>query len=174
MLRIGRLSILYHHHRHHHHLAYTHNICLSIRCIRTTVSHLSLIASGRPIAWHRVLSHRIKKEGRKQKKRGIPHSGFGSANAAAVTLGSGCTGSSEKALVPRAFPKEPRNAGQEKKSANMRIGCLQFNPQVGDVDNNLSRADSVLLKANPDDLDLLVLPELAFTGECDILCHNRS
>jgi predicted amidohydrolase len=49
-------------------------------------------------------------------------------------------------------------------AAKMRIGCLQFSPQVGDVDNNLSRADSVLLKANPDDLDLLVLPEMAFTG----------
>ncbi|CAF3616741.1 unnamed protein product [Fusarium graminearum] len=46
----------------------------------------------------------------------------------------------------------------------MRIGCLQFAPQVGDVNNNLNRADSVLSKANPDDLDLLVLPELAFSG----------
>ncbi|OHE96354.1 N-terminal amidase [Colletotrichum orchidophilum] len=46
----------------------------------------------------------------------------------------------------------------------MRIGCLQFAPQVGDVDNNLNRADSVLSKANPNDLDILVLPELAFSG----------
>ncbi|KAH8664184.1 hypothetical protein BX600DRAFT_512245 [Xylariales sp. PMI_506] len=46
----------------------------------------------------------------------------------------------------------------------MRIACLQFAPQVGDVDNNLHRADAVLSKANPDDLDLLLLPELAFTG----------
>ncbi|KAL3425868.1 carbon-nitrogen family protein [Phlyctema vagabunda] len=46
----------------------------------------------------------------------------------------------------------------------MRIGCLQFAPQVGDVDNNLNRADSILNRANPHDLDLLVLPELAFTG----------
>ncbi|KAM5342552.1 hypothetical protein ACJ41O_013518 [Fusarium nematophilum] len=46
----------------------------------------------------------------------------------------------------------------------MRIGCLQFAPQVGDVDNNLNRADSILSKANPEDLDLLVLPELAFSG----------
>ncbi|KAJ0372588.1 hypothetical protein COL154_000321 [Colletotrichum chrysophilum] len=45
----------------------------------------------------------------------------------------------------------------------MRIACLQFAPQVGDVDNNLNRADSVLSKANPEDLDLLVLPELAFS-----------
>ncbi|KAH8173992.1 carbon-nitrogen hydrolase domain-containing protein [Sarocladium implicatum] len=46
----------------------------------------------------------------------------------------------------------------------MRIGCLQFAPQVGDVDNNLNRADSILNRANPQDLDLLVLPELAFSG----------
>ncbi|KAI1390823.1 carbon-nitrogen hydrolase [Hypoxylon trugodes] len=46
----------------------------------------------------------------------------------------------------------------------MRIACLQFAPQLGDVDNNLNRADAVLSKANPEDLDLLVLPELAFTG----------
>ncbi|KAI1138641.1 carbon-nitrogen hydrolase [Hypoxylon sp. FL0543] len=46
----------------------------------------------------------------------------------------------------------------------MRIGCLQFAPQVGDVDNNLNRADAILNKANPQDLDLLVLPELAVTG----------
>ncbi|POS79629.1 N-terminal amidase [Diaporthe helianthi] len=49
----------------------------------------------------------------------------------------------------------------------MRIGCLQFAPQVGDIDNNLNRADAVLAKANQDDLDsldILVLPELAFTG----------
>ncbi|KAK7413850.1 hypothetical protein QQX98_007267 [Neonectria punicea] len=46
----------------------------------------------------------------------------------------------------------------------MRIACLQFAPQVGDVDNNLNRADAVLSKANPDALDLLVLPELAFSG----------
>ncbi|KAK2058546.1 carbon-nitrogen hydrolase [Colletotrichum caudatum] len=46
----------------------------------------------------------------------------------------------------------------------MRIGCLQFAPQVGDVNNNLNRADSVLSRADPDGLDLLVLPELSFTG----------
>ncbi|KAI1367479.1 carbon-nitrogen family protein [Xylaria arbuscula] len=46
----------------------------------------------------------------------------------------------------------------------MRIGCLQFAPQVGDVDNNISRADDVLSRADPENLDLLVLPELAFSG----------
>jgi protein N-terminal amidase len=47
----------------------------------------------------------------------------------------------------------------------MRIGCLQFAPLKGDVDNNLARADAVLLKACPQDLDVLVLPEMAFTGQ---------
>ncbi|KAL2021506.1 hypothetical protein VTK56DRAFT_7139 [Thermocarpiscus australiensis] len=49
----------------------------------------------------------------------------------------------------------------------MRIGCLQFAPQVGDVSNNLTRADAVLAKADPkelESLDLLVLPEMAFSG----------
>ncbi|KAM3526561.1 hypothetical protein NHJ13051_003401 [Beauveria bassiana] len=45
----------------------------------------------------------------------------------------------------------------------MRIGCLQFAPKVGDVDNNLNRADAVLSRADVEELDLLVLPELAFT-----------
>jgi protein N-terminal amidase len=47
----------------------------------------------------------------------------------------------------------------------MRIACLQFAPLVGDVENNISRADAILEKANPKDLDLLVLPEMAFSGE---------
>lgn len=56
----------------------------------------------------------------------------------------------------------------------MRIGCLQFAPQVGDVSNNLSRADAVLAKANQrelEDLDLLVLPEMAFSGKQLLLSH---
>lgn len=47
----------------------------------------------------------------------------------------------------------------------MKIGCLQFAPVKGDVHHNLSRADAVLLKENPEHLDLLVLPKLAFTGK---------
>lgn len=50
----------------------------------------------------------------------------------------------------------------------MRIGCLQFAPQVADIDNNLDRADAVLARAKPEDLDsldLLVVPEMAFTGK---------
>lgn len=56
----------------------------------------------------------------------------------------------------------------------MRIGCLQFAPQVGDVSNNLSRADAVLAKADQrelEDLDLLVLPEMAFSGVHPLRFH---
>lgn len=58
----------------------------------------------------------------------------------------------------------------------MKIACLQFAPQVGDVDNNLNRADAILSKTSADDLeglDLLVLPELAFSGmHCLSLLYN--
>ncbi|KAA8573204.1 hypothetical protein EYC84_003707 [Monilinia fructicola] len=46
----------------------------------------------------------------------------------------------------------------------MKIACLQFSPQVGDVENNFTRANAILNKANPEDIDLLVLPEMAFSG----------
>ncbi|ROW02827.1 hypothetical protein VSDG_01610 [Cytospora chrysosperma] len=54
----------------------------------------------------------------------------------------------------------------DRSSVKMRIACLQFAPVVGDVDNNLNRADAVLQRADPDDLDsldLLVVPEMAFS-----------
>ena len=47
----------------------------------------------------------------------------------------------------------------------MKIACLQFAPLVGDKNNNLNRADAVLNKAvDVENLDLLVLPEMAFSG----------
>lgn len=48
----------------------------------------------------------------------------------------------------------------------MRIACLQFAPHVADVENNLSKADEILNQIDAESLevDLLVLPELAFTG----------
>lgn len=46
----------------------------------------------------------------------------------------------------------------------MRIGCLQFAPVAGDVENNLNRADAIMSKAKIEELDLLVLPEMAFSG----------
>jgi hypothetical protein len=49
---------------------------------------------------------------------------------------------------------------------------VKFAPRVGDVDNNLNRADAVLNKAKPEGLDLLVLPEMAFTGKL-FLQHSQ-
>ena len=47
----------------------------------------------------------------------------------------------------------------------MRIGCLQFNPVLGDVVGNMERADALLLESSEkESLDLLVLPEMAFSG----------
>jgi protein N-terminal amidase len=50
-------------------------------------------------------------------------------------------------------------------SSTMRIACLQFAPTVSDVENNIKRADAILEKAELEDLVLLVLPEMAFSGK---------
>ena len=52
----------------------------------------------------------------------------------------------------------------------MRIACLQFNPELGKHPENITRADALLQAASPQDIDLLVLPELAFTGTSSSLC----
>ena len=46
----------------------------------------------------------------------------------------------------------------------MRIACLQFNPELGKLPENIARANALLQAAPPKDVDILVLPELAFTG----------
>jgi len=43
--------------------------------------------------------------------------------------------------------------------------CLQLNPQLGDIAHNLKRAEAIIARAAPIDLDLLVLPEMAFSGQ---------
>jgi hypothetical protein len=47
----------------------------------------------------------------------------------------------------------------------MKIGCLQFAPKLGQVQENMRKADSLLQDVLPGHLDLLVLPEMAFSGE---------
>ncbi|KAK4177942.1 putative N-terminal amidase [Triangularia setosa] len=49
----------------------------------------------------------------------------------------------------------------------MRIACLQFSPQVGEVTKNISKADALLAASAADleeGIDLLVLPEMSFSG----------
>ncbi|KAH0563475.1 hypothetical protein GP486_001959 [Trichoglossum hirsutum] len=47
----------------------------------------------------------------------------------------------------------------------MRIACLQLAPSLGEITQNIQRAEAILKNAAPQNLDLLMLPELAFTGE---------
>ncbi len=46
----------------------------------------------------------------------------------------------------------------------MKIATLQFNPSLGAVQHNIDKANALISELRPDKLDLLVLPELAFTG----------
>ena len=52
----------------------------------------------------------------------------------------------------------------------MRIACLQFNPELGRLSENIARANFLLEAESPQNIDLLVLPELAFTGTADLPC----
>ena len=47
----------------------------------------------------------------------------------------------------------------------MKIAILQLDPAIRDVQGNIAKADALLAASPPPkDTDLLVLPELAFTG----------
>ena len=46
----------------------------------------------------------------------------------------------------------------------MKVACLQFSPSLGSVQYNIDRASALLNASQPIGLDLLVLPELAFSG----------
>ncbi len=46
----------------------------------------------------------------------------------------------------------------------MRVACLQFSPKLGKVQENIDRANGLLNGTLTGHLDILVLPELAFSG----------
>lgn len=48
----------------------------------------------------------------------------------------------------------------------MRIATLQLAPRLGERDVNIARADQLLSQKDLSDIDLLVLPEMAFSGRC--------
>lgn len=51
----------------------------------------------------------------------------------------------------------------------MKVALLQFAPDVGTVQANIQRADDLLQQTKvPTDLDWLILPEMAFSGESTI------
>lgn len=49
-------------------------------------------------------------------------------------------------------------------AATMKIGCLQFDPKLGEWEKNQAKASSLLEDVSAGDLDLVVLPEMAFSG----------
>ena len=46
----------------------------------------------------------------------------------------------------------------------MRIACLQFGPRIGELNSNINRANEIIDAARLPQIDLLILPELAFIG----------
>lgn len=46
----------------------------------------------------------------------------------------------------------------------MKIACLQFAPILGEVQRNIDHATSMVAKLKPEDVDVLILPEMAFSG----------
>jgi hypothetical protein len=54
---------------------------------------------------------------------------------------------------------------QQHKLNNMKVATLQLDSKIRNVEHNIATANSILSSSPPPaDLDLLVLPELAFTG----------
>lgn len=47
---------------------------------------------------------------------------------------------------------------------SMTIACLQFSPQVGQVDENIKRAGAILQRDVSSGIDWILLPEMAFSG----------
>ena len=46
----------------------------------------------------------------------------------------------------------------------MKLACLQFTPTLGAVQHNIDRANTLIQSLKPSQLDLLVLPEMCFSG----------
>ncbi|KAG0045956.1 Carbon-nitrogen hydrolase [Gryganskiella cystojenkinii] len=46
----------------------------------------------------------------------------------------------------------------------MKICCLQLDPKFGEVQRNINHATKMIAHLKPEDVDVLVLPEMAFTG----------
>lgn len=86
---------------------------------------------------------------------------------------AGCYDKSQNLLFSRPvfLPRYYHFRGEFHQRRGMKIATLQFAPRLGDVEGNIRRADD-LLKRGKDGLsvesmrpEILVLPELAFSGE---------
>ena len=66
-------------------------------------------------------------------------------------------------LIAFSWPSHLAQCSGPSKSA-MKVAILQFSPELGTVTSNIARADSILAASSAYDIDILVLPELVFTG----------
>lgn len=46
----------------------------------------------------------------------------------------------------------------------LRIACVQYDSRIGQVERNIQHVDRLLTALRPEDVDILLLPEMAFTG----------
>ena len=51
----------------------------------------------------------------------------------------------------------------------MKVACVQFFPQLGQVQENVERVRNLTAKIRAEQVDLLVLPEMALTGTSCVL-----
>ncbi|KAI9720502.1 MAG: Carbon-nitrogen hydrolase [Chrysothrix sp. TS-e1954] len=86
------------------------------------------------------------------------YGGSTSTSQSATRNGSSITSSNARGAKKWAKPPDYPSLGK------MKIACLQFDSQIGYVEDNVRKAERLLNATKPGDLDLLVLPELAFTG----------
>lgn len=55
----------------------------------------------------------------------------------------------------------------------MKLAVLQFNPKMGEVQENMTKADTIIANTKfPPDLKWLVLPETAFMGGDNFKCFR--
>lgn len=53
----------------------------------------------------------------------------------------------------------------------MKIVTVQIAAQLGQLETNIEKTDKLLEGLTPDDVDFLVLPELAFSGQYPFPSH---
>lgn len=61
-------------------------------------------------------------------------------------------------------PPSPSDGGIPCQSRGFRVACLQFAPKLGQVQENMDKAER-LLEDVEDQINWLLLPEMAFTGK---------
>ena len=54
----------------------------------------------------------------------------------------------------------------------LRVGVVQFEPKIGKVQENVDFATKLCAQLARGDVDIVCLPEMAFTGELPFMCFG--